>query len=108
MHNIYEEMAVGSYVDYQRVVSVPIAGTRRSRVLRVKLHSDSSYQNQSTACVEVFTAERGWVEVHTPYPLTMSAAWNVLSPYNRDTQGRRMVALQTGSSLFDIALKILG
>lgn len=108
MKLIYDHIAVGSYVDYQRVVQVTKEGNPVPDTFRVKIHSDASYHFQSTAVVEVWLAMPGWVEVHRPHPLSISGqVWDSMSRYG-DSSGATKVAKALADDLLKVAFKIVG
>jgi hypothetical protein len=94
--------AVGSYVDYQRVVELP-----DGRRVRVVLHSDASYPVQSKAHVDLWT-EKGWAVAHQPHPLSMREVWEAASPYVRDQAAVRSRIETTADALLAVGIDIIG
>jgi hypothetical protein len=99
---IRETFNAGSYADLEAIYA-----TKRGTKYRIRLHSDSSYHNQSSAVAEVWSAE-GWRMVTRPVPESMKAVWEAASPYGQQaTAARRREVLQKAAmDLLRVAMEV--
>lgn len=104
MNLIHEELVIGNYVDFQRILEV---GALNSTTLRVRIHSDPSYHFQSTAVVEVWSEVNGWMEVYRPHPLSgQESRWDDMSRYSPAGSARK-AAGKHADELIHVACRVL-
>lgn len=99
MNTIYEAFVSSGYVEYECIVN------HCDRTLRVVMHSDSSYPNQSRATVCLWTPA-GWTNVHNPHPMSMVDVWKKANP-NHDAKTVKTLMVNTSTDMLELAFKIV-
>lgn len=94
----YESFVNTQYCEYERITDYFEVG-----ILRVVLHSDSSYPNQSSCRVDKWTAN-GWVHVHAPHPLAFKDTWAKSGIHDRNSG---MNLAQLADKLLATAIEII-
>lgn len=102
MKTIHEALAVGSYVDYERIIEATPGHQR----FRVQIHSDHTYHHQSSARVEVWIDGQGWIKVHCPHPLSMRPTWEKLHIHAPEADLRKL-ARTVADGLLELAGEIV-